>query len=232
MKSLGFFFGFFFHFSAKQLLGQQAPADTTYILKEKIGVDNHEIYIHHNPSSADYSDLSSFEMSQFEKMSYMNSLEYFQEKKVSLHHQTSNIPNKEWVIVHTYQGKNYMYHPCDFLFHFKQSINDTTWIDWTGEGPVANNIIHQHKIDEKTYEFELEGIEYKERKVIIHMLENANDLALFEYIISANERFYNLMIPANKITNLPVIVNHCPTRKSIELQFDPIDYSKWIEHRH
>jgi hypothetical protein len=132
------------------------------------------------------------------------------------------IPWTNWVTLKQHKGQYYAYHPCDFLFHFRQSINDTTFIDWTGEGPVANKILEQKKIDSKTYEFILTGIYDQDRILIIHILDKKKGIAIFEEKRGKDRNVY-LMIADDKIKSVPIIVNHCPTQKQTELEFDAID---------
>lgn len=122
----------------------------------------------------------------------------------------------------------YVYHPCDFIFHFKQSVNDTTFIDWTGEGPVANKIIEQRKIDNKTYEFILTGIYDNERKVIVHIIDFKKGIAIFEQITNKSEKTFYLMIAAETIKSVPIIVNQCQKYKQKELEFKEPDFKSLL----
>lgn len=205
-----------------QLFGQSVERDTTFIFKDTVGGELQTIFIDYNANSKFYDLISNFNFHHFDNDSYKYSTDYFKEQKITLGKAKPVIPWTNWVTLKQYKGKYYAYHPCDFLFHFRQSINDSTFIDWTGEGPVANKIIEQKKINNKTYEIILTGIYRQDRKLIIHILDKKKGIAIFEEK-SGNDRKVYLMIAANKIRSVPIIVNYCPTQKQTELVFDAVD---------
>lgn len=207
-----------------QLFGQSVGKDTTFIYKDTVDGELQTIFIDNNKESKFYDYISNFNFQYFDNDSYKYSTDYFKEQKITLTNAKPIIPLTNWVALEQYKGQYYAYHPCDFLFHFRQSVNDTTFIDWTGEGPVANKIIEQKKIDSKTYEFKLTGIYDKNRIIIIHIIDLNKEIAVFEEITSESDKRYYLMIASDKIKSVPIIVNHCPTRKQIELQFDEPDF--------
>jgi hypothetical protein len=159
-------------------------------------------------------------------------LDYLRENNLTLIKKTPVIPQTKWVKLIQYKGTFYAYSPCDLYSHYKISINDTTFLDWTGEGPDANKIINQKKIDDKTYEFQLTGIGKKNRKLIIHIIDNKNGIAVFEETsYNLNERYYYLMIAADKIKTVPLIVNNCETYKQNELCFYKSNFIKLLKNK-
>jgi hypothetical protein len=205
-----------------QLLAQKAIKDTIFILKDTVEGHVQTIFIDDNRESLLYEEISHFEFQHFDKISYNNSIDYFKEHNITLTKAKPVIPLTNWVTLKQYKGQYYVYHPCDFLFHFQQSINDTTFIYWTGEGPVANKIIEQKKINSGTYKFLLTGINDHNRSLIIHILNKKKGIAIFEEKVGERRTVY-FMIAANKIRRVPIIVNHCPKQKQLELEFDAID---------
>lgn len=208
-----------------QLFGQTAARDTIFIFKDTVDGELQTIFIDNNTYSKFYERISHFSFQYFDQASYKISTDYFKEETLTLTKSTPIIPWTNWVTLKQFKGQFYAYHPCDFLFHFRQSVNDTTFIDWTGEGPVANKIIEQKKIDSKTYEFKLTGIYEQDRKIIIHIIDFNKGVAVFEQITYGIDKSFCLMIAADKIKSVPIIVNHCPTQKQTELQFDEIDFT-------
>ena len=204
--------------------GQSVGKDTTFIFKQTIDGELQTIFIDNNKNSKAYDKISHFNFQYFDNESYKYSTDYFKEHQLSLTKAAPLIPWANWVTLKQYKGKFYAYHPCDFLFHFRQSINDTTFIDWTGEGPVASKIIEQKKIDNKTYEFKLTGISDQDRKIVIHIIDAKKGIAVFEQTTNGTDKRYYLMIVADKIKSVPIIVNHCPTQKQSELEFDNTDF--------
>lgn len=207
-----------------QLFGQTVANDTTFIFKDTVDGELQTIFIDHNTDRKFYERISHFSFQYLDKVSYKYSTDYFKEQKLTLTKSKPIIPWTNWVTLKQYNGQFYVYHPCDFLFHFRQSVNDTTFIDWTGEGPEANKIIEQKKIDEKTYEFKLTGISAQNRKITIHIIDIKNGIAVFEQTLNEADKRYYLMIAADNIKSVPIIVNHCPTQKQTELQFDEPDF--------
>ena len=207
-----------------QLFGQGVGKDTTFIFKDTVDGEVQSIFIDNNKDSKFYDRISHFKFQHFDKDSYKYSTDYFKEQKLTLNKAKPVLPWTNWVTLKLYKGQFYAYHPCDFLFHFRQSVNDTTFVDWTGEGPVANKILEQKKIDSKTYEFKLTGIYEQDRKIIIHIIDFKKGIAVFEQITNGTDKRYYLMIAADKISSVPIIVNYCPTQKQTELQFDETDF--------
>jgi len=207
-----------------QLFGQSVEQDTTIIFKKIIDGDAHSIFIDRSKDSKFYESITRFKFQYFDEDSYAHSTDYLKKQNITLTKVKPIIPWTNWVKIKQYKGQFYAYRPCDFLSHFRQSVNDSTFIDWTGEGPVANKIIGQQKIDHKTYAFQLTGIYDHDRKVIIHIIDAQKGIAVFEEITNGTYKRYYLMIAAEKIKSVPIIVNYCPTSKQAELQFDAPDF--------
>lgn len=215
--------------ATSRLFAQSAQKDTTFIVNETIDGERHAIFIDNNQKSEYYAAISNFNFQQFDDESYKRSTDYLSENKLSLTKAKPVVPWRDWVTLKQYDSKFYAYYPCDFLFHFRQSINDSTFIDWTGEGPEANKIIHQRKIDKNTYEMKLSGISYADRKITIHIIDPKKGIAVFEQTSTGTDKKYYLMISAPDITSVPIIVNVCPTQKQMELKFEDPDFEKLLE---
>jgi hypothetical protein len=211
------------------LMGQVNSIDTVFIQKDSLLGAVQSIYFDNNRNSKFYDKINRWKFLRFENESYKNSTDYLKENKFILIKKVPVIPLTKWVALKQYKGNFYAYHPCDFYTHFRASINDTTYIDWTGEGPVANKIIEQKKINDNTYEFKLTGIYDKDRKLVIHIIDRNKGIAIFEEINNGTDKNYYLMIVADKIKNVPLIVNNCEIRKQLELRFDEPDYNELLK---
>jgi hypothetical protein len=207
---------------ALQLYGQHSVKDTTFIVKNKVFGRIRSIFIDNNKNSSFYRDISSFDATPFEKADSF-SLNYLRKDRQILTKTKIVIPYKKWVALYQYKGKFYVYRPSDFLNHFMQSVNDSIFIDWTGEGPIANKIITHRKINRTTYEFKLTGIYDANRTILIHIIDFKKGIAIFEQTVNDSATSYYLMIAADKIRSVPVIVNHS-SDKQAELEFDEIDF--------
>ena len=218
-------------------IGLSIPAsgqvDTIFIQKDSLLGTAQSIFFENNPNSKfyDYINYWSF-LKTYDDESYKYTLDYLRENNLTLIKKTPVIPQTKWVKLIQYKGTFYAYSPCDFYSHYKISINDTTFLDWTGEGPEANKIINQKKIDDKTYEFQLSGIAKKNRKLIIHIIDNKKGIAVFEETSdNSNERYYYLMVASDKIKTVPLIVNNCETYKQNELCFDKPNFSELLKNK-
>jgi hypothetical protein len=219
------------------IIGLSIPAsgqvDTIFIQKDSLLGTAQSIFFENNPNSKlyDYINYWGF-LTTDDNQSYENSIDFLKESNLTLIKKTPVIPQTKWVKLIQYQGTFYAYKPCDLYSHHKISINDTTFLDWTGEGPEAYKISNQKKIDDKTYEFQLTGIAKKNRKLIIHIIDNKKGIAVFEETsFNSNERYYYLMVASDKIKTVPLIVNNCETYKQNELGFDKPNFSELLKNK-
>jgi hypothetical protein len=152
--------------------GQKPTKDTVFLLNETGNGISHKIFIDSSKTSKYYDQISNFDFGQYDQDTYDNySLKYLRDKKIKLtRNQINDLPLK-WVILKYYKGHFYTYYPSDFYNHYKVAITDSAFIDYTGEGPVANKIISYTKIDEKTFEFHLTGVEKQNRHLTINVID-------------------------------------------------------------
>jgi hypothetical protein len=202
------------------LYGQVNSNDTVFIERDSLLGTAQSIYFDSNRNSKFYDRINYWKFDHFDTVSYKYSIDYFKENNLILTETTPIIPLTKWVILKQYKGEYYVYHPCDFYSHYKASINDTTYIDWTGEGPVASKIIKQRKINSNTFKFKLTGINNKDRVLKIHIIDSNKGIAVFEEKNKGDVKRHYLMIAADKIRTVPLIVNNCETCKQAELRFD------------
>jgi hypothetical protein len=207
-------------------IGHSQKNDTMFIFKDSIYGTSQSIFIEKNKSTKFHERLVNTEFGEFDNESYILSLDYLKENKLSLQKKNPVSNETLWIPLVQYQGVFFTYHPCDFYHSYKVSINDTTWIDWTGEGPIANQICFQKKLNKKTCEFELNSIYEPTRKLTIHMIDQKKGIAIFEVVYANEKPFYQLMIAASKINRVPLIVNQCDFRKQRELEFEEPDFIK------
>ena len=201
--------------------------DTTFLLKK----GDHSIFIDRSPTSKFYDHVSDFRFGKFDGDSYNYSLQYLKDKGVKLtKNRITDLP-KKWIILKYYKNKFYAYHPSDFYSHFKAAITDTAFIDFGGEGPMANKILSYKKINEKTFSFSLTGVERPKRNLTIHIVDKTNGIAIFEELYDDKDKLYYLMVDAAKIRKLPIIVNYCKNQKRMEFDFDEPDYTKLLNSK-
>jgi hypothetical protein len=206
----------------------QLKTDTLYIRKDSLRGFSQSLFFETNRNSVFYDNITSFEFGMFDEESYENSLDYLKTNEIRLTKQKMILPSTNWITLKQYNGQFYAYHPCDFIAHYKVSINDSTYIDWTGEGPVANKIISQRKLNNTNYELMLTGLYSQDRVITIHVIDNARGIAVFEEKTSPDDKNYYLMIMKERIKSVPFIVNNCETYKQTELLFEEPDFEKLV----
>ena len=109
------------------------------------------------------------------------------------------------------------------------SISDSAFIDYGGEGPMANKILSYKKVDNKTFSFVLTGVERPKRNLTIHLIDNQKGIAIFEELFDEKDKLFYLMVDATKIRQLPIIVNYCKSQKQMEFEFDIPNYNKLLK---
>lgn len=200
------------------------------MFKDSLKGFSQSIFIDTNPSSKYYEHLTSFNFGLYDKESYHQSLEYLKENQDKLKKKSLIIPIKKWISLKQFQGNFYTYFPCDFINANKISINDSTYINWTGEGPIGNKILQEKKLNAVTYQIKTTGAQYKERTIKIYIVDTEKGIAVFEEIFADRTKYYSLMIDIEKIKTVPLIVNNCEIEKQIEMEFEEPNYQSLIKN--
>jgi len=224
MKTIRKILAVLFIISSLFTLGQTVRTSKIYLLKEK----NHSIFIESNKNSIFYDKICNFNFGRFDNRSYLSSIDYLKKNKIRLTKVSTGDFPERWITLKQYNGKFYTYYPSDFYSHFKIGISDTAFIEYTGEGPEAKKIISYKKTDNLTYQFILLGHSLKLLKLTVHIIDVKNSIAVFEEN-NLGQTYYNLMISAEKIRNLPIIVNYCKTQKQVEFKFEKPNYLQLLK---
>lgn len=209
-------------------VGQEPASDTIFLFKEIRNGISHRIFIDSSKTSKYYDQISNFSFGLYDQETYNNySLKYLQDKKIRLaKNRIRDLPLK-WVILKCYKDHFYTYYPSDFYNHYKVAVTDSAFIDYTGEGPLANKILSYTKIDDKTFSFHLTGVHEQNRHLTIKLIDPQKGIAVFtEWSKNAGARNV-LMVDAEKIKQLPIIINECE-EKQLEFDFKEPDYKKLL----
>jgi len=205
----------------------------TLFLKEITGRDDdmnysQAIFIEPDRKSKSYDEISDFNFDKYDWETYEASIHYLKGKDIRL--EKKEIPGLplKWIRLHQFEDKFYVYKPCDFISHYCIAITDTAFIDHTGEGPQASKIEGYKKIDNNTFLLNLRGTTQK-LELAIHIIDPKNNIAVFERKSEGmKESAYYLMISADKIRNMPLIVNRCEGFKQSEFLFNEPDFNKLL----
>ena len=211
--------------------GQIKKSEITYIWKDSIKGFSQSIFFETDKDSNFYDNITSFKFGLFDKESYESSLDYLKDNKIELSKKRNILPSTKWITLKQYQGKFYAYCPCDFYTYYKVSVNDTTYVDWTGEGPIANKINNQKKVDDTTFEINVTGVFEQNRNITINIIDNEKGIAVFVETKKDNSIEYYLMIMSEKIKSVPLIVNYCESEKQMELEFEKPNFVELLKKK-
>jgi hypothetical protein len=204
--------------------------DTVFLYRDEIEGTSQSVFFDENPNSQFYDVITATKSDLSDNESYQYSMNYLKENNLKLIKKKPIIPYTKWSVLKQYKGKFYAYKVCDNYHAYRISINDSTYIDWTGEGPDGNQIAAQKKIDDNTYEYLLNGVMYNERTMRIHIIDNEKGIAVFENVSNEfNENNFFLMIASDKVRTVPIIVNNCKTAKQREVNFEVPDYQALLK---
>ncbi len=218
-------------------LGQKKIKNEQFIINDTIFLERvftqteyHAIFIDTNKKSNFYSKINNFEIDEYDQKNYNETILQLKEDNTKFNkYNIEEIPSK-LVMIKNYKGKLYNYCPSDFISHFQIKITDSTFILYTGEGPIANKIDSLEKISDKKYKIKLSGIYSGFSNMILHIIDLKNGIVIIENQDKSNTSYYCLMIDSDKIKNLPIIVNYCRTRKWLEYNFEEPNYRQLISN--
>jgi hypothetical protein len=232
MKKRYFILTIIFAVSCLQVHGQTFDRDTILFNDDTEYDTKQFIFIENNRNSEKYRAIGTFTFSRFDSIFYNMSIEYLHSNSFSLRQTkiSDELPRK-WIPLNLYKGGYYVYSPCNFLYHYKVIIADTAYVDWSGEGPEANKVREFQKIDDKTFAFKLAGIHRHNRELKIQIVDKSNGIAVFEEVLPDRENIYYLMISADKIRNVPLIVNTCIGEIQDELEFEIPDFEELMRNK-
>jgi hypothetical protein len=231
MKTSFYILTLFILTTCQNVFGQQSKLDTIFIRKDSLKGVSQSIFFETNKNSKFYENITSFKFGMFDKESYDESLDYLKKNKIKLKKQKTISLSKKWITLKLYSGQFYAYYPCDFYSFYQVSVNDSTYIDWTGEGPIANKIISQKKLNDTTFEIKVTGILEQDRTITINIIDKTRGIAVFTEETVQNGKNQFLMIMADKIKTVPFIVNNCETSKQSELKFEEPNFDKLLKQK-
>jgi hypothetical protein len=211
----------------------QKPTDTIFLLKERDRGYYHIVYIEKNRKSTWYKNLLDFKMYYGDSDEYHDNLDglkaHFQSfKKCRL----EGLP-KEWLPLYRYKGKYYIYYPSEWGMVDREVLTDSTLINWTIEGPEPMAIASAKRI--KTNTWYLDSHYFYDgklhlKKIKVHVVNTANQMAVWEYPDESGPYRYELYIPRASAAKFDMVVNYCAQGKMAEFfMFDKIDYKALLK---
>lgn len=202
--------------------------DTVYLSKQVRDGKLVAVFVDPSRDSRFYRSLTNFSLGSHDSMSYATSLDLLRERGLRLGRVRNLLPWKTWVPLRLHQGTLVVYKPCDFLFHSQWSVNDSTVIEWTGEGPWALKLLWQKRISPQTYRLAYTGEAGRSEELTIHIIDPKKGIAVFQSATDSSDTTYTLVIAAKTIRSVPLIVNRCPAGKELEFDFPDLDAKKFL----
>lgn len=195
-------------------LSAQNVSDTIFLLKEKSGLDIHNIFIDPNKDSKNYDLINNFNV--FQNILNTKKLKFL------------DIPNK-WIPLYIYHKNYYLYLPCD-CFDMRIGLTRHN-ILFEGCEITKHKIINLSKKNNLVYNVTYTNYNKKGYdRLEIHIIDKHKGIAIFKHIINKTEIYYQLMLDSNKARSFPIIVNDCRYSKTIEFEFETIDFKKILNN--
>jgi hypothetical protein len=127
----------------------------------------------------------------------------------------------EWVDVHRYRNKYYLYYPCDGMNQWRMILSDSAIFYFNGGDSYS--LFPIIKVSVKRHEIQLRlraplSDTGGTKLLTIRILEESkpNQPVKFE----GYQRNLQYMIPVEMVRRYPIIVNDCPDQKESEVEFD------------
>jgi len=206
--------------------------DTTFLLREKSKDYYHAIYIERNRQSPYYNSLLDFKYDDYENKEYKEAYQSIKQKHSAplKKYNLTGLP-KQWVPLHRYKNKYYIYLPSDEGDMGRMIITDSTLIYWSMEGPYPKPFQSLKKLNDHTWFFEADNF-YPSKTTgtfVIHLIDPINKIAVFEDSSAPKRYRYSLYIAKENAKNFDLVVNYCETDKTPDFLFDKIDYAKLLK---
>lgn len=136
---------------------------------------------------------------------------------------------RQWQRLYQYRDSFYLYDPCDGLFDYALTITDSTFIEFTGEGPFVSSILEYERTGENAFRFWY-GTSYQGTHLTIHIVDAQKGLAVFAFNHASN-RTYSLMAAVQKGFHFPTIVCYTGADKQFEFDFQEPDYKALLQNK-
>jgi len=168
----------------------------------------HFIFIDHNRRARFYESLVRFNFYESDQNDYAD----FLEKQANL--PPADLPAdlpRQWVVVHPYQNKFYAYYPSDFGNHFRVQLNEKAFVGHHMDGLELEALHSVSKPEAGVWEVLF--VTGKRIKVV----QVSPGSPVWRWQFSGWDR---LMVPAERLRELPVLVNYCEEQKQLEFDFE------------
>lgn len=135
-----------------------------------------------------------------------------------------------WLPLYLHNKNYYLYDPSDPGESTWVGITDTTILQlYFDLGIVASNIQKVKKINPQLIELNYYNRNLGSVYLKIHIIDQNNGIAVFEYPNNPLNERYMMMVKSEKSNKFPIIVNYCNENKMAEFEFEKPDFPKIIK---
>ncbi len=214
--------------------------DDTIFLFRKLSAQNYNaIFIERNRESRIYKKWTNLKFDKKDSEEFFMYCKNLKERNLIL--RRFNIQNllSEWLQLHEYKGKYYLYVPCDGMYRQDLILTDSLLIQYGMMGPIPSIIDSFVKIRQSRFKIVLsdsavwDGLFLKE--VNIHFIDLSQKIAVwkftYQYFNNSKvvlENQFRLYVMKENAKKFDMIVNFSKFRKEREFEFDSIDFRKLI----
>jgi len=209
--------------------------DTVFLVNVSNKDWGQKTFIEKNRNAAEYKSLLNFKFDSNLTAAFIEST-----RDLKQHYPSSlkkfnigNIP-REWVPIHQYKNKYYLYSAAESDLEGRLIVTDTTLIRQWGydDGPIAQPLLSVKKTAKNTWLLKTDAYYQSPpnaETLIIHTIDRSTNLAVWEEFSKLRGHNYWLCVPRDNADKFDMIVNRSDGRSKIgEFIFDKIDYQKLL----
>lgn len=206
----------------------QRPAGAVVIQTHAFGECWDTIYRHHDTTSLFYNTLSDFRFSEYDLLSYNESLAY---SNCPLIHVSLpvNMP-RNFCPLYFYNNTPQLYIPSDYGNMNRSMLTDSTMVFYMMDGPYALCISSFSQMKPNVWRITFNHKSYSDiTAVTITLLNNKTGLCYFSYEMEGGIHTSDaLMADASKLKYFPVVAIESPRCKTLEYRFEETDIKLWL----
>jgi len=208
-----------------QLQQEKEERDTIFL--KKPNAEGHSVYIDKNWKESPYfARLTSLDYTNTDK-AYLVDIKALQKHKKAERQpiDLGELP-RNWIRLHMYKGKFYLYSPSNGS-PLRIALNDSTMIVNEMERTVdlVNNVEQTSK-----YVYSVNVTNFKGQSYMfqIHLIDPARGIAVFENTFEKG--WYSLMVTAEQAHRFPLVINYTPNHMEPEFVFDTPDFKELLSN--
>ena len=206
---------------------QQEKEEHDTIFLKKPNAEGHSVYVDKGGRESPYfASLTNLDYTNADK-AYLRDLKALQKYKKEQERpiDLGKLP-RNWIQLHMYKGKFYLYSPSNGS-PLRIALNDSTMIVSAMERTVSV-MNHLEQTGKNAYRVNVTKYNGQSRSFQIHLIHPARGIAVFEDTFEKGS--YLLMVTAERAHRLPLVINYTPHHMEPEFVFDTPDFKKLLSN--